>query len=121
MNGAHANAPLPSLLAPMRCADPLERPRGWWQAERGSLGGGGERVRPAASEALARARCPRRQRTCMRLVMYIHSDVRCSDLRGGGGFDAPRHLLHSSVFFSGVTRKTLGSALVEQSFLHAVN
>ena len=52
MNGAHANAPLPSLLAPMRCADPLERPRGWWQAERGSLRGGGERVRPRSPAAI---------------------------------------------------------------------
>ena len=52
MNGAHANAPLPSLLAPMRCADPLERPRGRWQAERGRLRGGGERVRPRSPAAI---------------------------------------------------------------------
>ena len=31
----------------MRSADSLERPRGSWQAERSSLRGGGERVRPA--------------------------------------------------------------------------
>ena len=30
----------------MRSADPLERPRGSWQAERSSLRVGGERVRP---------------------------------------------------------------------------
>ena len=52
MNGAHNNAPLPSLLAPMRCADPLERPRGWWQAERGRLRGGVERVRPRSPAAI---------------------------------------------------------------------
>ena len=115
MNGAHNNAPLPSLLAPMRCADPLERPRGWWQAERGSLGGGGERVRPAASEALARARCPRRQRTCMRLVMYIHSDVRCSDLRGGGGSDAPQSISSIPQCFSLASRVRLSALLSSSS------
>jgi hypothetical protein len=46
----------------MRSADPLERPHGSWQAERSSLRGGGERVRPPSSEALVRVRCLWRQR-----------------------------------------------------------